>query len=158
MKTDTTKQAEMLLWRDNRKMGNFGCFEVSIGFNDDYRGCVERVDFITYDTKGVVRCFEIKVSKSDLNSKAKKSFIGDFNYYVMPVELWESLQSDKDFMWHVRGLGVGVYSFTSRTLECVLKPKKKQVSMGLKVTVLESMVRSLNREVAKFYKDTPYWS
>ena len=128
MKTDTTKQAEMLLWRDNRKMGNFGCFEVSIGFNDDYRGCVERVDFITYDTKGVVRCFEIKVSKSDLNSKAKKSFIGDFNYYVMPSELWESLQSDKDFM-RFRSWCIFVYF---QNIRMRIKTKEKAGFHGFK--------------------------
>src|SRR5690606_41305998 len=70
-------------------MGVFGCFEVTIGWWGK-----ERVDYITYDTKGIWRCYEIKVSKSDFYSKAKKTFVGHFNYYVMPDDLYEQVKDD----------------------------------------------------------------
>lgn len=158
VKTDMTKQIEHALWVKNRKMGTFGCFEVSIGFNDSYRGAVERVDFITYNTKGDVYCYEIKVSKSDFNSSAKKTFIGDLNYYVMPHALWDELSKEKDFRWSL--YDVGVYTIRdnlSLGLTCVKPAKRKQVSVGMKAVVLESMVRSLNREVSKLYKLNPIW-
>lgn len=158
MKTDMTKQIEHALWVKNRKMGTFGCFEVSIGFNDSYRGAVERVDFITYNTKGEVYCYEIKVSKSDFNSTAKKTFIGDLNYYVIPKALWDELSKEKDFRWSL--YDVGVYTIVdnrSLGLTCVKPAKRKQVAIGMKVTILESMVRSLNRETDKLYKINPQW-
>ena len=158
MKTDMTKQIEHALWVKNRKMGTFGCFEVSIGFNGDYRGGVERVDFITYNTKGEVYCYEIKVSKSDFNSSAKKTFIGDFNYYVIPQTLWDELSKDKDFRRNLYDVGVyTIHDNRSLGLTCVKPAKRKQVSVGMKVTVMESMVRSLNREVSKLYVINPIW-
>ena len=158
MKTDSTKQIEHALWVKNRKMGTFGCFEVSIGFNDSYRGAVERVDFIVYNTKGEVYCYEIKVSKSDFNSAAKKTFIGDFNYYVMPKTLYDELSSDKAFRWSLYDVGVyTIHDNRSLELTCVKPAKRKQVALGMKVTVLESMVRSLNRETAKLYNINPLW-
>ena len=64
--------------------GQFGCDEVTIG----PAGC-ERVDYMTVDFKGVWRCYEIKVSKADFRSKARKTFVGHLNYYVMPQVLYE---------------------------------------------------------------------
>ena len=157
MKTDRTKQIEQALWIANRKMGTFGCFEVSIGFNGDYRGGVERVDFMTYNTKGEVRCYEVKVSKADFNSKAKKTFVGDFNYYVLPHELWLELCEDKEFRWSIHDIGIYTVYKNSFGLTCVKPAKRKQVSLGMKITVLESMVRSLNRETAKLYELSPQW-
>ncbi|HFU4547330.1 TPA: hypothetical protein ACGPBZ_001743 [Enterococcus faecium] len=34
---------------------------------------------------------------------------------------------------------------------------KEQVTLGTRATILESMVRSMNREMHKFYKIKPYW-
>lgn len=63
-KTDKTLDLERRLWFATNKTGVFGCFEVTIGF-----GGRERVDYLTYDTKGVWRCYEIKVSKEDFYLK-----------------------------------------------------------------------------------------
>lgn len=38
---------------------------------------------MTYDTKGIFRCYEVKVSKADFHSAAVKSFVGHYNYYVL---------------------------------------------------------------------------
>lgn len=54
----------------------------------------ERVDLLTYDTKGIWRFYELKVSKSDFYSKAKHTFLGHFNYFVMPKELYEQVKND----------------------------------------------------------------
>ncbi len=83
-KTELTLTLEREIWRATNKQGVFGCFEVTIGWFGN-----ERVDYLTYDTKGTWRCYEIKISKTDFRSKAKNTFIGHYNYYVMPQELYE---------------------------------------------------------------------
>ena len=77
MKTAETVALEKAIRRATYKMGTFGCYEVTIGY-----GGKERVDYMTYDTKGIFRCYEVKVSKADFHSAAVKSFVGHYNYYV----------------------------------------------------------------------------
>jgi hypothetical protein len=151
-KTDLTRQAEKCLWHYTNKQGVFGCFEVTIGWYGK-----ERVDFITYSTDNTVRCYEIKVTLADLKSKAKQTFIGDYNYLVITKELWEIIQSDNDLGWKYYYQGILVFSENGVGITSVKKAKKQNVSIGTRATVLESMVRSLNREVGKLYKDKPFW-
>jgi len=113
----------------------FGCFEVTIGWFGS-----ERVDYITYDTKGVWRCFEIKVSKSDFYSKSKHTFIGNFNYYVMPRELFEQVKHD--IPSHI-----GVY------IDGVSRKNAKKQELSIDEQILKnSMIRSLCREFDKQFK------
>ncbi|ARO21351.1 hypothetical protein B2J90_28435 (plasmid) [Bacillus tropicus] len=116
-------------------MGVFGCFEVTIGFNGN-----ERVDYMTYDTKGVWRCYEIKVSLADFRSKAKKTFCGHFNYFVMPKELFEKVKDE--IPSHV-----GVYVNGM----CVKKAKKQKLLVEEKV-LKDSLIRSLSRESDKLFQ------
>lgn len=58
MKTAETVALEKAIRRATYKMGTFGCYEVTIGY-----GGKERVDYMTYDTKGIFRCYEVKVSR-----------------------------------------------------------------------------------------------
>ncbi|MHA2856908.1 hypothetical protein ACXZ7E_23105 [Paenibacillus lautus] len=134
-KTDLTLQLERQIYGATNKMGTFGCFEVTIGWYGQ-----ERVDYLTYDTKGIWRCYEIKVSKADFYSKAKKTFIGHLNYYVMPHELFNVVK--EDIPSHI-GVYAGSYS---------LKKAKRQ-SLGIDEQVLkDSMIRSLAREAGKLMK------
>ena len=65
-KTEETLKLERAIFFATQKTGVFSCFEVTIGFFGN-----ERVDYMTFDTKGIWRCYEIKTSMSDFNSKAK---------------------------------------------------------------------------------------
>ena len=49
MKTKKTLKLEQDIYNATEKVGVFGCFEVTIGFFGK-----ERVDYMTYDTKGIV--------------------------------------------------------------------------------------------------------
>lgn len=168
-KTSLTKMCESALWKENARMGVFGCFEVSIGWE-----AREIVDFITYKTNNEFRCYEVKVSKSDFHSKAKLSFVGDYNYYVMPISLYKELRleaqkkvekdglfkgdSENIFDIRLKNQGIGLFVVSEKGLLVnKISAKKKNVSHGMKSTLLESMVRSLNREVKKFYRIEPYW-
>lgn len=128
-KTKETIELERSIWSQTRKLGVFGCFEVTIGFNGR-----ERVDYMTYDTKGIFRCYEVKVSKSDFHSKCKNSFVGHFNYYVMPKELYEQVKDEIPNY-------VGVYIDGG----CIKKPKRQKLIVKSNV-LMQSMIRSLYRE------------
>lgn len=101
----------------------------------------ERVDYITYDTKGIWRCYEVKVSKSDFYSSAKKTFVGHYNYYVMPKELYEQVKGD--IAPHIGVVAEGSYS--------IKKALKQELGAEEKV-LKDSLIRSLSREAEKLYK------
>lgn len=166
VKSAKTKFIEQVLWEKNDEQGLFGCFEVSIGWLGN-----ELVDFITYKSNGEFRCYEIKVSKADYKSKANLSFHGDFNYYVMPVELYEELKYEAEkeqinkclavknlFVTRLKNRGIGLIVVNDKGIATtVVNAKRKPVNLGMRGTLLESMTRSLNREVRKFYKIKGYW-
>ena len=134
-KTELTLQLERNIWKATHKQGVFCCFEVTIGWYGE-----ERVDYITYDTKGVFRCYEIKVSKADFHSKSHHTFLGNFNYYVMTQELYEEVKSE--IPQHI-GVFIGG--------DCVKRARKQ--SLGIDEQVLKnSFIRSLYREAEKVIK------
>lgn len=138
-KTEQTIALEREIWKATRKQGVFGCFEVTIGWFGD-----QRVDYMTYDTNGIWRCYEIKVSRPDFHSKAKNTFIGHFNYYVMPKELYEQVKDEIP-------AHVGVYVGG----RCVKKAKKQPLIIDEQV-LKDSLIRSLYREAEKVIKaDNP---
>ena len=60
-----------------------------------------RVDFMRYKPvnnsvsgieKGDFYCYEVKSSEEDFHSKNGHNFIGDFNYYVMPKDVYENVK------------------------------------------------------------------
>lgn len=62
-----------------------------------------RVDFIKFKPvnntvsgieKGDFYCYEVKSSVEDFHSKNGHNFIGDFNYYVMPEEVFEKVKNE----------------------------------------------------------------
>lgn len=134
-KTEVTLEMERAIYKATNKMGVFGCLEVTIGYFGK-----ERVDYITYDTKGTWRCFEIKVSKADFHSKAYNTFIGHFNYYVMPKELYEEVKNE--IPDHI-----GVY--IGGTL--VKRPKRQPLGEDEQV-LKNSLIRSLARDAEKLQK------
>lgn len=135
-KTQLTTDIENALRKYTSRTGLFGCFEVTIGWYGK-----ERVDYMTYDTKGIWRCYEIKVSKSDFHSKAKKTFIGHYNYFVMPKKLYEEVQNE--ISKHI-----GVIIYDEHKLETIKKPKKQELLIDEQV-MKNSLIRSLYRESEK---------
>lgn len=111
------------------------CFEVTIGWYGK-----ERVDCLSYDTNGIWRCYEIKVSKSDFHSKAKKTFCGHYNYYVLTSNLYNEV---KDEIPDHIGVYVGG--------DLVKKAKKQELSVDEQI-LKDSMIRSLYRESEKILK------
>lgn len=127
-KTQQTIDLEKALYVNTAKQGVFGCFEVTIGWFGS-----ERVDYITIDTKDIVRCYEIKVTKADFHSKAKNTFLGEFNYYVMSDELYEQVKCE--IPEHI-----GVHNGYK-----VIKKPKKQIADIDKSNLKSYIIRSLSR-------------
>ncbi|OPY63655.1 MAG: hypothetical protein A4E56_00378 [Pelotomaculum sp. PtaU1.Bin065] len=134
-KTELTIKLERDIWEATNKQGVFCCFEVTIGWFGE-----ERVDYLTYDTKGIWRCYEIKASKSDFYSQNHNTFIGHFNYYVMPKELYEQVKDEVP-----AHIGIYINGFCHK--------KAKRQELGIDEQILKnSMIRSLSREVEKVIK------
>ncbi|MFD2254444.1 hypothetical protein ACFSJM_08840 [Lactococcus formosensis subsp. bovis] len=151
-KTKETMELERLLFSCSGKtMGKFSCFEVTFGNRSAGPKDTERVDYVTYENFGnVFRCYEIKVSKADFMSSAKKSFIGDFNYFVMPTALWEQLIREENKLLNkylFRGVGVVIPNSRNTKLEVIRKAKRNTVALYDKVHMIESMMKSMSRYV-----------
>lgn len=111
----------------------------------------EIVDILELNSQKGWVCYEIKISKSDFHSKAIKSFVGDYNYYLMPDELYEQVKNEipKE---------IGVYTYNGKYLYIQKKARKQKLINGMDNQLYYGMVRSLNRErekqrnkIRKFY-------
>jgi len=141
MKSQLTIDLEKEIWRATNKKGVFGCFEVTIGWTSKNKG---RVDYLTMDTKGIWRCYEVKSSKPDFYSKSKHTFVGNYNYYVMPKELYKQVKNDIPKY-------VGVYASGG----FIKNPQKQKLKVDEQI-LKNSMIRSLSRDVDKMIKsDNP---
>ncbi len=135
-KSEVTSKLEGQLWKHTKMRGSFACFEVTIGWYGK-----ERVDFLTYNTKDIFRCYEIKASKIDFYSDNKVSFLGHYNYYVMPLELYG--QVEKDIAPHI-----GVFVSDGNKLSSIKRAKRQELGV-CKEVLKNSMIRSLYRESEK---------
>lgn len=151
-KTNLTKKLEEIFYNSLDSRNDFACPEVTIGWHGR-----ERVDFMIYTTSREIRCYEVKVSKSDFYSKAKNTFVGNRNYYVMPTELFEVVKDDIP-------AHIGVYCLPTdeitkynprmysprRPLKLtnVKKAKVQELTVNKEV-LMGSMIRSMNREMRK---------
>ncbi|EKC6428360.1 hypothetical protein OP503_000878 [Staphylococcus pseudintermedius] len=142
MKSNKTIAAERYLYNLllKGKLNVYGCHEVTIGIEPLKKGR-EIVDFLTYDSKNVFRAYEIKVTKEDLKSTAKLSFVGHYNYLVLTEELYEEAKDTNLIPFNVGLVVVGK--------GVIKKSGRKTLNMSDNIKLLESLMRSLNRENKK---------
>lgn len=144
-------------------MDVYGCKEVTLR-NPNYEANKERVDYVTFNTKGIIRCYEIKVTESDLNSKNKLSFWGDYNYLVLPKDLYDTLyaKADKELKSgsdHISvfryilfsSTGIITYDFDYHHFKHEKNASKCTISIASKVAVIESFARSASKQLMKTY-------
>lgn len=144
-KRQETLELEEALIKDTRQKRIYGCEEVTIGFYNNGHGN-EIVDFMTMDSKGIIKCYEIKVTLKDLKSNAKKSWYGHFNYLVVSNELYK--QVDGDFSQYIPNY-VGVIKGNSLCSE--RKCKRIEISQGQSEMLKESLVRSMYWKMIKYH-------
>lgn len=116
-----------------------------------------RVDFMRFKPvnntvsgieKGDFYCYEVKSSAEDFHSKNGHNFLGDFNYYIMPEDVFEEIKNEIPY-----GVGVLVPAAKSYRgewyiLEFAKKAKRKDRSRPVSEMLL-MMFRSAARERKK---------
>lgn len=115
-----------------------------------------RVDFMRFKPdnnsvsgieKGDFYCYEVKSSVEDFHSKNGHNFIGEFNYYVMPAEVYAIVSKEIPHF-------VGVYVPTEKgrdnwyNLSCVKKAKRRDRQRPMSEMLL-MMFRSYARDKNK---------
>lgn len=148
-KTKETIAIEHALSDMCRKKRIYGCEEVTIGFPNDGHGN-EIVDFMSMDSKGILRCYEIKISLSDLHSNAKKSWYGNYNYLVVSSELYKKVKTWIDEI--PNHIGISVYEFSWNGMDIVNKrrPIRRELSPEQQLMVKNGFIRSLTWKMWKY--------
>lgn len=142
-KRKETIELENALIKDTREKRIYGCEEITIGFYNSGHGN-EIVDFMTMDSKGIIKCYEIKVTLQDLRSNAKKSWYGHYNYLVVSEELHKSVKEWNEYVPKHVGIIVG------NSLSVVKKPTKQIIDTGTETMLKESLVRSMYWKIDKY--------
>ena len=142
----TTKEIEYIAYNHLWKKGWYGVFEVAIPraiINKYHR---ERVDLLSYETSGIYRAYEIKRNKSDFYSDCAWSWIGNYNYFIMPYDLYKEVKQDIP-----KDIGVWVIREYSKSMECIKKPKYRKL-LCTPEDMMFSMLQGLSREYKKYRK------
>lgn len=155
MKTNLTKHIEYILFKHTNKLGVSGCREVKIGTHKTksfLTGEQEFVDYMTITTDGEIDCYEIKSSMEDLKSSARLSFLGNRNFLVLPHSLYRQVETQPWFLRKLENHSIGVITIHEKDqLQLTKKCKKKKISIGTQVLLLESFARSAARDAGKLY-------
>lgn len=108
-----------------------------------------RVDYMVFEPKnnsvsgiekGDFYCYEIKSSVADFESKHGHNFIGDYNYYVMPLDVFEKVKDKIPF-----SVGVLAPSDLTGYLKSIKKAKRVDRKRPM-FEMLFMMYRSANRD------------
>lgn len=132
-----------------RKNRIYGCDEVTIGFANNGHGN-EVVDFMSMDAKGILRCYEIKVTFQDLGSKAHKSWYGHYNYLLVSDSLY---QKNPDWAKYIPDfVGISVCIPASGGVEIVnrRKPVRQDLTSCQEIMVKDGFIRSLWYKMWKY--------
>lgn len=89
-------------------------------------------------------CFEVKSSVDDFHSKNGHNFIGDFNYYVMPEDVYNAVEAEIPY-------GIGVYIPTTKMneLRVIRYARRNRIRKRSLAEMLFMMYRSAARDICK---------
>ena len=104
----------------------------------DYMRFVPVNNTVSGIEKGDFYCYEVKSSVEDFHSKNGHNFIGDFNYYVMPLEVYEKIKDEIPYR-------VGVYVPCEYGLKSIKEAKRTDRKRPA-LEMLLMMFRSANRD------------
>ena len=142
----TTKDIENIAYNYLWKKGKYLVFEVAIPRAIQNKYHRERLDLCEYDSDGTFRGYEIKRDLSDFHSGCAWSWICHYNYFIMPNDLYIKVKDEIP-----DGIGVWVVREGSKHMECVKKPKRREL-LCLKEDMMVMMIQGLSREYKKYRK------
>lgn len=92
-----TAEIKQKLYKHLAKQSFHPCHEVEIPCEHSY-GILGRCDTVLYHKpsgrKAIFRFYEIKISVSDFHSKNGHNFYGNYNYYVLPQEIYDKVKHE----------------------------------------------------------------
>ncbi len=144
-KTQETLQLESALDQLSKEKREYGCEEVTIGFKKSGHGD-EIVDYMTMDANSVFKCYELKVTLSDLKTDHKMSFYGDYNYLVVSDALYEMNPVWDNYIPPYAGILAGTELKVKRAA------KKRAISEETRKMLEDSLLRSVFWKMEN-YKD-----
>lgn len=97
--------------------------------------------------KGDFYCYEVKSSVDDFHSKNGHNFIGEFNYYVMPEEVYEKVRNEIPYYVGVYVPDGAHYRGQWYNLKSIKKARKRDRSRPI-AEMLLMMFRSAARDRA----------
>lgn len=109
-----------------------------------------RVDYMKFEPvnnsvsgieKGDFYCYEVKSSVEDFHSPNGHNFLGDFNYYVMPQQVYDTVRTEIPY-------GIGVYCPAGTELHSVRNARRRSRERPVSEMLL-MMFRSLLRDTQK---------
>lgn len=98
---------------------------------------------MTMDSKGILKCYEIKVTLQDLKSDAKKSWFGHYNYLVVTQELFNQIDNFSNYIPKHIGVLIG-------TRSSGIKAVKQEIPIEQEIMLKESLVRSIYFKLEKY--------
>lgn len=140
MKRQETIDIENLLIKQTKEKRIYGCEEVTIGFANNGHGN-EICDFISMDSKGIIKCYEIKVTMADLKSNAKMSWYGNYNYLIIGGELVDKLDEVIKLTPKHIGIMIG--------LKSIRKSTKQNITTKQQIMLKDSLIRSIYYKLEK---------
>lgn len=90
------------------------------------------------------RCYEIKSSKQDFYSPHKWTFVGHYNYFVMPENLYEEVKKDIP-------KGVGCLVFNGTTFRNIKRANRKKMRISDSQIMHDYLVSS-NRDARRWIR------
>lgn len=148
--TDKEKTAKLMLllfkYAKQDKLGVYMSFETHIPLNGEGKYDLhERVDAILHEpNKKIWRFYELKVSLSDFHSKAKLSFQGNYNYFVMPQDLFDKVKDEIPS-------GIGVLVADDYSLSSSMNPTYQELKVD-ESKLMECFSKSLDNNLWKYYQ------
>lgn len=123
--------------------------EVTFDFLTDHPVRVDYMKFkpVNNSTSGIEKgdfyCYEIKSRLDDFKSKNGHNFLGDYNYYVMPLELAQEIVQKAAAPYYV-----GILAPIDGRLEVIQSVRRQNRTRPVSEMLL-MMFRSANRELMK---------
>ena len=124
--------------------------EVTFDYSTDHAIRVDYMRFAPVNNsisgieKGDFYCYEVKSSVEDCHSGHGLNFIGDYNYIVMPQEVYITVKTEIPYY-------IGVYIPDGEELKCIRKAKRHNRTRSVSEMLL-MMFRSYARDYRKVSK------
>ena len=144
----TTKELEHLLYNHLWRKGWYGVYECAIPKCLCRKVRRERMDMLTYETSGIWRVYELKVSKSDLHSQSALSFVGHYNYLVVTEDL---VAEAKKMLPKDIGIYAAYEQGKKKWIELVRNPRKRELLCSHE-DMQFALIQALSREYKKYRK------